>query len=101
MYIVIDNDVFRVYNCQTVKKNDRKQIHILAPQAIKERAQQEANLAFRYGWIEAPTVTALFCWTVTHIIDPLIRQHIGQKAEQPESAPPEETQKEEGEENVG
>ena len=98
MYIVVDNGVFRVYNCQTMEKVDRTQIHIVAPKATKDRAQQEANLAFRYGWINAPTVTALFCWVVTDIVSPMIKQHIALKQDSP---PAEETQKEEEEEHGG
>lgn len=48
----------------TPPPDDRVQINMLVPKALKDKLQAEANLACEYGWIQAPTMTEYFTWLV-------------------------------------
>jgi pyruvate/oxaloacetate carboxyltransferase len=52
------------------------QVLVKVPTRIRDKAKQEAELAYLYGWIPEPTVTALFNWLVDHYLDAGIKQYI-------------------------
>lgn len=57
---------------------------------IRDKAKDEAELAYLYGWIPEPTVTALFVWLIDTYLDIAIKQFIHQRrGEQPVEATPE------------
>jgi hypothetical protein len=46
------------------------------PPEIKEKAQRQADLAFKYGWIKLATLTQLFIWTTETFLDSSIKSFI-------------------------
>lgn len=60
---------------------DRDEVSILVkvPPSVKEKAQQQANLAYQYGWIESPTFKDLYIWTTMFYLDAGIKAHIQQR----------------------
>lgn len=58
------------------KESDKVQINMLVTRRTKEMAEREAELAFSYGWIESPSLTQLFNWTVEFYLREGIRQQI-------------------------
>jgi len=58
---------------------EKAQILLKVPKHIKELAQQEADLAYHYGWISSPTLTQLFIWTVESYLARGLRKFITAK----------------------
>jgi hypothetical protein len=54
---------------------------------IRDKAKQEAELAYLYKWIPDATVSTLFTWLIDHYLDAGIKQFIAQRrGEQPAEA---------------
>ena len=60
-------------------REEKVQVNVYVPKRIKERAQQEADLAAEYGWIPAPHITQLFIWVVDKHLPEVIERHIEER----------------------
>jgi len=55
------------------------QILLKVSPGIKEKAQLQADLAFKYGWIKSATLTQLFIWLTDTFLDSSIKEYIKQR----------------------
>jgi hypothetical protein len=65
----------------TISESQEVQILLKVPPEVKEKAQQQADLAFQYGWIESSTLKQLFVWLITNYLDAGIKSFIKARRE--------------------
>ena len=79
IYTDVDEKAFGIYNhgkMDNDTKENKVPILVKVPPKVKAKAQEEADLAYSYGWIPNASVTQLFIWMVEVYLAEGIKQYI-------------------------
>lgn len=72
---------------ETPPETELTQILLKVSPKVKAKAQQQADLAFKYGWIKSATLTQLFIWSTETFLDASIKSFIQSRQKAVEEKP--------------